>query len=259
MRSLHLLCAALLAAVSGTVAAAAPERLALGVVPSLGPAATALQIEFGKTHPEVVVTIGVASTPALVKAARADGGAALLLLDGRAGADTLVTEAGAPGDSVTVFGSGLLALYSNTPGVNTQRGAPLFIADYITGIALANPVGSPFGQLARDAMDRLTLLETATPKFRQYPDDGAAAAAVLAREVDLGVLPVPLLVQPAYQKTGSTTALPLGLYTPAAYTAVITAAGRDSTAAKAWLAFLKADSTRPLLTELGIAPPPSAP
>ena len=82
MRSLHLLCAALLAAVSGTVAAAAPERLALGVVPSLGPAATALQIEFGKSHPEMVVTIGVAELYRALIGWKSPTDAAFTLRDG---------------------------------------------------------------------------------------------------------------------------------------------------------------------------------
>jgi len=39
---------------------------------------------------------------------------------------------------------------------------------------------------------------------------------------------------------------------------VIAATAKDSAAAKAWIAFLKADSTRPLLTDVGI-PPATAP
>ena len=157
-----------------------------------------------------------------------------------------------------LFGTGLLAIYSNTPGINTGRGAPLFIADYITGIAIGDPATSPFGAITRQALERLTLLESAEKKFKLFADDAAAAAAVKAAQVDIGLIPVPLLVSAAYRNIGSSTALPPGLYTPATYIAAITATGKDSAAARAFIGFLRADSTRPLLTEVGI-PPTSAP
>ena len=84
----------------------------------------------------------------------------------------------------------------------------------------------------------------------------AAAEAVRAGQVDIGVVPVPLVVTSDTRKTGSSTALPAGFYTPARYTAVISAAGSGNDAARAYLAFLMADSTAPLLRELGVAPPP---
>lgn len=256
MTLIRTLVAALSLAFAG-IAAAAPEALVIGVVPSLGPAAEVLQQRFAEAHPEVAITRQVAPAATLVKAGDAGPGAPqLLLLDSRASAEALV--AGAPGDSLTVLGDGLLAIYSNTPGINTGRGAPLFIADYITGIAIGDPATSPFGGIIRSVMERLTVLDSAEKKFRPFPDEAAAAAAVKAAQVDIGLIPVPLLVSPAYRNTGSRTALPLGLYTPARYVAVITAAGRESAAARAFIAFLRADSTRPVLTEIGI-PPASAP
>lgn len=258
MTLIRTLVAALSLAFAG-IAAAAPEALVIGVVPSLGPAAEVLQQRFAEAHPEVAITRQIVPAATLVKTGDAGPGAPqLLLLDSRASAEALVAAQGAPGDSLTVLGDGLLAIYSNTPGINTGRGAPLFIADYITGIAIGDPATSPFGGIIRSVMERLTVLDTAEKKFRPFPDEAAAAAAVKAAQVDIGLIPVPLLVSPAYRNTGSRTALPLGLYTPARYVAVITAAGRESTAARAFIAFLRADSTRPVLTEIGI-PPASAP
>lgn len=237
-------------------ARAASTALAIGAAPSLGPAVVALNAAFVKEHPDQSFTVTIASTPALAASAQAGDGAQLLLLDNREAAAALVTAKRAVADSVTVFGSGLLAIYSNTPGINTGRGAPLLIADYINGIALADPASSPFGALARGAMERLTLLESAEPKFKLFPDDAAAAAAVRAGQVDIGIVPVPLVVTSDTRKTGSSTTLPPGLYTPATYTAVITEAGRDTAAARAYLAFLTAEATAPLLRQLGVAPPP---
>lgn len=252
MTVLRLLVALLLSVTVAGGAAAAPATLAIGAAPSLGPAVAALNAAFAREHPDQRFTVSIASTPVLA----ADNGAQLLLLDSREAADALVTAQRAVADSVTVFGSGLLAIYSNTPGINTGRGAPLLIADYINGIALADPARSPFGALARGAMERLTLLASAEPKFKLFPDDAAAAAAVRAGQVDIGIVPVPLVVTSDTRKTGSSTTLPPGLYTPAAYTAVITEAGRDTTAARAYLAFLTAETTAPLLRQLGVAPPP---
>lgn len=256
MTRLRSLAALLLSFAAIGAARAAPASLAIGAAPSLGPAVAALNAAYAKQHPDQAFTVSVATTAALTAAVQAGNGAQLLLLDSREAADALVAARQAVAGSVTVFGEGLLAIYSNTPGVNTGRGAPLFIADYITGIALGDPASSPFGALARGAMQRLTVLESAEPKFRLFPDDAAAAAAVRSGQIDIGVLPVTLVVSTDTRKTGSSTALPLGLYTPAAYTAVISEAGRSSEAARAYLAFLMADSTAPLLRELGIAPPP---
>ncbi len=256
MRFLRLLLACLIVVVATPAAAAAVEPLAIGAAPSLGPAVAALNAAFAKEHPDQRFTVTIASTPALAAAAQTGDGAQLLLLDSREAAAALVTAKRAVAGSITVFGSGLLAIYSNTPGINTGRGAPLLIADYINGIALADPASSPFGALARGAMERLTLLASAEPKFKLFPDDAAAAAAVRSGQVDIGVVPVPLVVTTDTRKTGSSTTLPPGLYTPAAYTAVITGAGQDTAAARAYLAFLTAEATAPLLRQLGVAPPP---
>lgn len=258
MRLIRTLLAALSLAAAG-LAAAAPETLVIGAVPSLGPAVDVLQKRFLESHPEVTITVRIATGAAL---AAASGDAVdapdVLLLDSRKTADDMIAAKRAIGDSLTAIGDGLVAIYTNTPGINTGRGAPLFIADYITGIAIGDPATSPFGAITRTAMERLTLLETAEKKFKLFADDAAAAAAVKAAQVDIGLIPVPLLVSDGYRNVGSSTALPLGFYTPAAYTAVITATAHDSAAARAWIAFLKADSTRPLLTEVGI-PPATAP
>jgi molybdate transport system substrate-binding protein len=245
----------LIAALSLTASsfvAAAPDALLIGAVPSLGPAIDVLQQRFAETHPEVTIKVRIAPGATLANTGAADA-PGVLLLDSRERAAPL-----AVGDSLTVLGDGLLAIYTNTPGINTGRGAPLFIADYITGIAIGDPATSPFGAITRSVMDRLTVLETAERKFKPFADDAAAAAAVKAAQVDIGLIPVPLLVSAAYRNAGSSTALPLGLYTPATYVALITAAGQDSAAARAFIAFLRADSTRPLLTEVGI-PPASVP
>jgi len=253
MRLIRTLLAALSLTASGLVWSA-PETLVIGAVPSLGPAVEVLQKHFLESHPEVTIKLRIAPGATLAKAGGdAADAPGLLLLDSRELAASL-----AVGDSLTVLGEGLVAIYTNTPGVNTGRGAPLFIADYITGIAIGDPATSPFGAITRQVLERLTLLETAEKKFKTYADDAAAAAAVKAAQVDIGLIPVPLLVSAAYRNSGSSTALPPGFYTPAAYTAAITATGKDSAAAKAWIAFLKADSTRPLLVEVGI-PPASAP
>lgn len=252
------LLAALSLAASG-LAAAAPETLLIGAVPSLGPAVEVLQQRFAEHHPGVTIAVRIATGAALTRAASESAEAPdLLLLDSREQAEQLVAAKRALGGSLTVLGDGLVAIYSNTPGINTGRGAPLFIADYITGIAIGDPATSPFGRISRSAMERLTLLETAEKKFKPYADDAAAAAAVKAGQVDIGLIPVPLLVSAGYRHVGSSTALPLGLYTPAAYVAVITTTGRESAAARAFIAFLRADSTRPVLTEIGI-PPASVP
>ena len=249
MRLIRTLLAVLSLAASGLVWSG-PETLVIGAVPSLGPAVEVLQKRFLESHPEVTIKVRIAPGATLAKTGGdAVDPPALLMLDSRELAAPL-----AVGDSLTVIGDGLLAIYTNTPGINTGRGAPLFIASYITGIAIGDPATSPFGEITRKALERLTLLETAEKKFKLFADDAAAAAAVKAAQVDIGLIPVPLLVSAAYRNIGSSTALPPGFYTPATYTAVITAKGKDSAAAKAWIAFLKADSTRPLLTEVGIPP-----
>lgn len=250
MRLLRSLCLALSLAASGP-ALAAPSRLSIGVVPSLGPAAPVLNAAFAKEQPDVAISVRIAAASALSQSTEGAELPDLLLLDSREAAEALVAGRQAAGASLTAVGDGLLAIYTNTPGINTGRGAPLFVADYITGIAIGDPATTPFGQLARAVLDRLTLLEIAEKKLKPFADDAAAAAAVKAGDVDIGLIPVPLLVSDGYRNAGSSTALPLGLYTPVAYTAVIT---RDSAVARAYLAFLKAEATRPLLTEVGIVP-----
>lgn len=245
---------------SGAAAADAPTsvsgRLTIAAVPSIAPVTAALNTAFLRLHPDAEITITVSASAALGRQI-GDGRAAidLLLADDAALPARLIAAGAVDAASLQAIGDGLLALWTNTPGVNPGRGRPVFAADYINRIAIADPASSPFGVIATTALERLGVAEIAAPKLQRLADDALVAEEIRNRVSDLGMLPLPMVKAPGNRDIGIYILLPIGVYEPAAYTAVLTQRGAGNELAKTWLAFLRSDTARALLAEAGFEPP----
>lgn len=243
--------ASLTTAPARTADPTAAGTLVVAAVPSIAPAAATLNAEFLRQHPGTAIRVTTARSVAL--AAQIEAGAAidLLLADDLALPQQLAASGRLDGGSTRVIGRGLLALWTNTPGINPGRGRPLFAADYINRIAIADPAGSPFGVIATTALDRLGVAEIATPKLQRLADDLAVAEEIKTRSSDIGLLPLPMVKAPAYRDVGLYILLPIGVYEPASYTATLSTAGSGKPLAQAYVEFLRSEAARALLAEAG--------
>lgn len=239
--------------------AQAEDRLAIAAVPSIAPAAATLNTEFLRQHPGAAITVASAASATLGAQIEADGAFDVLLADDQALPQRLAASGKLDGASTRVIGIGLLALWTNTPGVNPGRGRPLFAADYIDAIAIADPASSPFGVIATNALDRLGVAEIATPKLKRLADDLAVAEEIKAKGSDIGLLPMPMVKAPAYRDIGQYILLPIGVYEPAQYTATLSKAGSGNALALAYMEFLRSAPARALLATAGFEAPAPTP
>lgn len=216
------------------------DHLAIAAVPSIAPAAATLNTEFLRQHPGAAITVSSAASATLGAQIDADSSFDVLLADDQALPQRLAAGGKLDGSSTRVIGLGLLALWTNTPGVNPGRGRSLFAADYINRIAIADPASSPFGVIATTALDRLGVAEIAAPKLKRLADDLALAEEIKAKGSDIGLLPI-------------------GVYEPAQYTATLSKAGSGNALAQAYVEFLPSAAARALLAEAGFEAPAATP
>ncbi|NPB06901.1 MAG: molybdate ABC transporter substrate-binding protein [Aquificae bacterium] len=145
-----------------------------------------------------------------------------------------------------VFALGKLALF-------TVKDLPL--TDYrvaasplIKRLAVANPKYAPYGKAALEFLKNAGLYEQVKRKLVYGANAAQAFQFVVTGGADAGLLALPLVK--AYGK-GRYLVLPDGLYEPVRHAAVITAAGRNSRAARAFVEFLATQKARNILKKYG--------
>jgi molybdate transport system substrate-binding protein len=152
----------------------------------------------------------------------------------------------APGSRFT-YATGRLVLYSKTPGLVDGRGAVLRLGRF-EKIAIADPKVAPYGAAAVEAMKKLGVEARLRPRLvqgtsitqaYQFVDTGAAELGFVAASQLAGV------------SGGSRWTVPAGLHTPIDQQAVLLRPGAGSTAARAFMAFLKGPEAKAIIRRYG--------
>ena len=161
--------------------------------------------------------------------------------------DRLCAEGVGVGETRFVYATGKLALYSAREPV---RDGALLRGDTVKHLAIANPAVAPYGAAAVAALKALGLWDALAPRIvqgeniaqtHQFIESGAAEAGFVAWSQ--------VLKAPADR----VWLLPQDLYPPLVQEAVLLAPGKDKPAATAYLAYLKTDAARALITATGYA------
>jgi molybdate transport system substrate-binding protein len=147
------------------------------------------------------------------------------------------------------YAFGKLALWSPKADLFDDAQAYLKAAAF-KRIAIANPKTAPYGLAAQQVLERLGLWSTLRPRLVQGDSIAQTFQFVATGNAEVGFV---ALSQVNAWKTseGSVWGIPQEYYTPIEQQGVLLDKGRDSVAARAFLAFLKSDAARAVITGYG--------
>ena len=143
------------------------------------------------------------------------------------------------------YAVGRLVLYSTTPGL---AGPGALQAGRFQKLAIADPAAAPYGLAAVQTMQRLGLYEQLKPKLVTGSSIGQAYQFVASGAAELGFV---ALSQVIAQAGGSRWTVPEADHAPIDQQAILLTPGRDSAAAKAFLAFLKGPQATAIIRRYG--------
>jgi molybdate transport system substrate-binding protein len=148
------------------------------------------------------------------------------------------------------YAVGRLALWSAQPRLVDDKGEVLRRPGD-GRIAIANPRLAPYGAAAIEALTALGLLQALQPRFVQGENIAQAYQFAASGNAQLGFVALSQVMAQGRIGQGSAWLVPAGLHAPIRQDAVVLAAGKDSAAAAALVAYLKGDKARALIRSFG--------
>jgi molybdate transport system substrate-binding protein len=154
------------------------------------------------------------------------------------------------GDKATKFtyAIGRLVLWSKATDVS--RGEEVLKNGSFAKLAIANPASAPYGAAAIEAMKKLGVYETLTPKIVQGNNIAQTFQFVDTGNAELGFV---ALSQLKDGTGGSRWTVPQALYPPIKQDAVLLKKGQGNEAATAFMAFLKTPEAAAIIKTFGYA------
>jgi molybdate transport system substrate-binding protein len=152
-----------------------------------------------------------------------------------------------PGTRFT-YAVGALVLYSKTPGL---AGPGALKAGKFEKLAIADPGAAPYGEAAVETLKHMGLYDRVKPKLVAGASITQTYQFVATGAAELGFVALAQLVT---EKGGSRWGVPENFHAPIAQQAVLLNPGRDSAAAKAFLAFLKGREAAAIIKRYGYRP-----
>ncbi|MDX1381528.1 MAG: molybdate ABC transporter substrate-binding protein, partial [Xanthomonadales bacterium] len=154
-------------------------------------------------------------------------------------------------DSRFTYAVGQVVLWSADESLVDPAGEVL-ATDRFRHLAIANPELAPYGAAARAVLQALGLWEQLQPKLVRGENIGQAFQFVVSGNAELGFVARSQLAAPGSAFGGSSWTPPQSLYPPIEQQAVLL---RDSSAGRAFMAFMQGDRIAGILREYGYDSP----
>ena len=148
------------------------------------------------------------------------------------------------------YATGRLVLWSKAPGFVNDADKVLW-TDRFAKLAMANPKLAPYGEAARQVLERLGLMQVLAPKIVQGANIGQAFQFVASGNAQLGFVALSQVFAHGKLTEGSGWIVPGHYHAPIHQDAVLLRAGRNNQAAKALLDYLKTDKARQIILSFG--------
>ena len=146
------------------------------------------------------------------------------------------------------YAKGRLALWSPKPELFTEGESYLKQAEFRL-IAIANPKTAPYGHAAQEVMEKLGLLETLKSKLVRGDSIAQTFQFVASGNVESGF--VALSQAKTWKETGTLWEIPQDYYEPINQQVVLLKKGEGSSAARAFLEFLKSKEAITIISRYG--------
>lgn len=148
------------------------------------------------------------------------------------------------------YAIGRLALWS--PKVNyVDREGRILITGRFTHLAVANPKVAPYGVAAIEVMQKLDVLKMLEPRFVQGENIAQTQQFVVSGNAELGFVALSQILDDGQLIGGSAWMVPEALHQPIRQDALLLQKGKDNSAARALLKYLKSDEAISIMTSLG--------
>lgn len=148
------------------------------------------------------------------------------------------------------YAVGALALWSSQYGFMDNDATRLKNGDF-NKLALANPKLAPYGSAAVEVLEKLGLKEATVSKWIQGENILQTYQFVSSGNADLGFVALSQIMAAGQLSAGSAWIIPADLYPPIRQDAVLLRTGRNSTAARALLQFLRSAQGRETIESYG--------
>ena len=145
------------------------------------------------------------------------------------------------------YATGRLVLYSRTPGLVDPAGKVLAEGRF-DKLAIADPATAPYGAAALATLRSLGVYARLKPRIVTGGSIAQAYQFTATGAAELGFVALSQVIDDA---TGSRWTVPARLHPPIEQQAILLAPGRDSAAAKAFLAFLKSPTAVAIIRRRG--------
>ena len=148
------------------------------------------------------------------------------------------------------YATGQLVLWSKQDGLVDDKGQVLRSKN-IQRIALANPKLAPYGVAAWETMTALGLLEELKPKMVQGDNIAQTYQFVSTQNAQVGFVALSQVFANGQLTSGSAWIVPPHLYKPIRQDVILLKNGKDNSAAKALLMYLKGEKAKAVMKSYG--------
>ncbi len=148
------------------------------------------------------------------------------------------------------YAIGQLVLWSKQDGLVDDKGQVLRSKN-IQRIALANPKLAPYGVAAWETMTALGLLEELKPKIVQGDNIAQTYQFVSTQNAQVGFVALSQVFSNGQLTSGSAWIVPPHLYKPIRQDVILLKNGKDNSAAKALLMYLKGEKAKAVMKSYG--------
>lgn len=251
-REVALARAALISVLLAFASPVAADEALIAVAANFAETAEALQADFERnTGHSVILTTG--STGKLhTQIAQGAPFHALLSADAKT-PERLEAEGLAVAGTRFTYAIGRLALWSADPSRISADGRSALADPDLRHIAIANPELAPYGVAAQQVMQALGVWDRLQSRIVMGENIGQAYSMVASGNAEIGFVALSALLSPRTTAAGSRWDVPQELFAPIRQDAVLLDAGRDNTAAAAFLAHLRSPQARSVLEAFGYA------
>lgn len=148
------------------------------------------------------------------------------------------------------YATGQLVLWSKQDGLVDEKGQVLR-GKNIQRIALANPKLAPYGVAAWETMTALGLLEELKPKMVQGDNIAQTYQFISTQNAQVGFVALSQVFANGQLTSGSAWIVPPHLYKPIRQDVILLKNGKDNSAAKALLIYLKGEKAKAVMKSYG--------
>jgi len=150
------------------------------------------------------------------------------------------------------YATGRLALWSQRPGFVDDKGEVLRVGHF-DKLAIADPKLAPYGAAAVQALTKLGLYQSLSPKLVQGENIGQAYQFVATENAALGFVALSQVFADGRVTQGSAWVVPQNLHAPLQQDAVLLLKGKDNAAAQALFNYLKGERAQTIIRSFGYA------